>query len=124
MTQPLALLFYEKLLPGGQLVNRLQDKGYRVLPVPVPGDLVPTAEREKPLLAFVDLEPRFEKNCEVIAQLRQNPATAHIPVIAFASAQNAEAHELARRRGATLVVPDTVLLPHLDQFMDQALMVD
>jgi CheY-like chemotaxis protein len=124
MTQPLALLYYEKLLPGGQLVNRLQDKGYRVQPVPVPDDLVPTAEREKPLLAFVDLEPRFEKNCEVIAQLRRNPATAHIPVIAFASAQNTEAQDLARRRGATLVVPDTVLLQHLDQFMDQALMVD
>src|SRR5262245_32576676 len=121
MTRPLALLFYEKLLPGGQLVNRLQDKGYRVQPVPVPAALVPTAEREKPLLAFVDLEPRFEKSCEMIAQLRQNPATAHIPVIAFASAQNAEAQELARRRGATLVVPDTVLLQHLDQFMDQAL---
>jgi len=25
MTQPLALVFYEKLLPGSQLVNRLQD---------------------------------------------------------------------------------------------------
>ena len=124
MTQPLALLFYEKLLPGGQLVNRLQDLGYRVQPVPVPEDLVATAEREKPLLTFVDLEPRFERNCEMIAQLRQNPATAHIPVIALAGAQNAAAQELARKRGATLVVPDSVLLQHLEQFLDQALQVD
>ena len=124
MTQPLALLFYEKLLPGGQLVNRLQDMGYRVQPVPVPEDFVPTAEREKPLLTFVDLEPRFEKNCEMIAQLRGNPATAHVPVIALAGAQNAAAQDLARKRGATLVVPDSVLLQHLEQFMDQALQVD
>ncbi len=30
MTQPLALVFYEKLMPGSQLVNRLQDLNYRV----------------------------------------------------------------------------------------------
>ena len=30
MTQPLALVVYEKLLPGTQLVNRLQDLHYRV----------------------------------------------------------------------------------------------
>ena len=29
MTRPLALFVYEKLLPGGPLVNRLQDLGYR-----------------------------------------------------------------------------------------------
>jgi CheY-like chemotaxis protein len=124
VTQPLALLLYEKLLPGGQLINRLQDIGYRVQPVPVPADLVGTAEREKPLLAFVDLEPRFEKTCDAIASLRRNPATAHVPVIAFATAQNTDAQELARKRGATVVVPDTVLLQHLSQFMDQALTID
>jgi len=124
MKQPLALLLYEKLLPGGQLVNRLQDLGYRVQPVPAPGDLVPTAEREKPLLAFVDLEPRYEKTCEAIVALRQNSATSHIPVIAFAAPQSADAQESARRAGATLVVNDAALLVHLGQFLDQALQVD
>ena len=124
MKQPLALLLYEKLLPGGQLVNRLQDLGYRVQPVPAPGDLVPTAERETPLVAFVDLEPRFEKTCEAISALRQNSATSHVPVIAFAAQQNEEAHESARRAGATLVVNDTALLLHLAQFLDQALQLD
>jgi len=124
MKQPLALLLYEKLLPGGQLVNRLQDLGYRVQPVPAPADLVPTAERERPLLAFVDLEPRYEKTCEAISALRQNSATNHIPVIAFAAPQSAEAQESARRAGATLVVNDAALLVHLEQFLEQALQVD
>src|SRR5262245_10886891 len=124
MKQPLALLLYEKLLPGGQLVNRLQDLGYRVQPVPAPGDLVPTAEREKPLLAFVDLEPRFEKTCEAIIALRQNSATGLIPVIAFAAPQSTDAQESARKAGATLVVNDAALLVHLGQFLDQALQVD
>jgi CheY-like chemotaxis protein len=124
MKQPLALLLYEKLLPGGQLVNRLQDLGYRVQPVPAPADLVPTAEREKPLVAFVDLEPRFEKTCEAIAALRRNSATSHLPVIAFTAPQREEAQESARRAGATLVVNDAALLLHLSQFLDQALQVD
>jgi CheY-like chemotaxis protein len=124
MAQPLALLLYEKLLPGGQLVNRMQDLGYRVQPVPAPGDLVPTAEREKPLVAFVDLEPRYGKICEAISALRQNSATSHIPVIAFAATQSLEAHEEARRAGATLVVTDAALLVHLEHFLEQALQVD
>ena len=124
MKQPLALLLYEKLLPGGQLVNRLQDLGYRVQPVPSPEDLLPTAERDKPLLAFIDLEPRYEKLCEAISALRQNSTTAHIPVIAFAAVQNTPAHDCARRAGATLVVNDAALLVHLGQFLDQALAVD
>lgn len=124
MKQPLALLLYEKLLPGGQLVNRLQDLGYRVQPVPAPADLVPTAEREKPLVAFVDLEPRFEKTCEAIAALRRNSATSHLPIIAFTAPQSEEAQESARRAGATLVVNDAALLLHLSQFLDQALQVE
>ena len=124
MKQPLALLLYEKLLPGGQLVNRLQDLGYRVQPVPEPADLAPAAEREKPLVVFVDLEPRHEKTCSAISSLRQNSATNHVPIIAFATPQNAEAQESARRAGATLVVNDAALLLHLGQFLDQALQVD
>ncbi len=30
MTEPLALVLYERLLPGSQVVNRLQDLRYRV----------------------------------------------------------------------------------------------
>ena len=124
MKRPLALLLYEKLLPGGQLVNRLQDLGYRVQPVPGPADLVATAERETPLLVFIDLEPRFERTCDAIKSLRLTPATSHIPIIAFAAQQNADAQESARKAGSTLVVNDSALLLHLGQFLDQALQVD
>jgi hypothetical protein len=30
MTQPLALVYYEKLMPGGPLANKLRDLNYRV----------------------------------------------------------------------------------------------
>ncbi len=124
MKRPLALLLYEKLLPGGQLVNRLQDLGYRVQPVPGPTDLQAVAERDKPMLAFVDLEPRYEAICDAIATLRCKAGTSHIPVVAFASQQNVPAHDKARKSGATLVVNDSALLLHLNQFLEQALHVD
>lgn len=124
MNAPLALLLYEKLLPGGQLVHKLQDLGYRVLPVPAVADLVPAAEREKPLVIFMDLEPRPDAACSAITALLANPSTAHIPVIAFASVPNEAAQTAARVAGAKLVVPDHALLAHLGQFLEQALALD
>src|SRR5947208_8379036 len=106
MIRPLALFVYERLLPGGQLVNRLQDLGYRVQSLAHPATLVEQAEREKPLLIMADLEPRPDEICAAISTLKQTAATAHIPVIAFASAARAAVHELARAAGATLAVSD------------------
>jgi len=124
MTQPLALFVYERLLPAGQLVNRLQDLGYRVQSLNDPNTLVEQAEREKPLLVMIDLEPRKDEICAAIASLKKNTATAHLPVIAFASSSQAALQEAARAAGATLVVTDTAILLHLEQFLDQALQVE
>ena len=124
MNQPLTLCLYERLLPGGQLVNRLQDLGYRVQSLADPATLVEQAEREKPLLVMADLEPRQNQVCDAIATLKKNSATNHIPVIAFASTRNTAIQEAARTAGATLVVSDSAILVHLDQFLEQALQVD
>ena len=124
MNRPLALFVYERLLPAGQLVNRLQDLGYRVQSLGDPGTLVEQAEREKPLLVLADLEPRPDEVCAAIANLKKNTSTAHLPVIAFAAASHAPAQEAARAAGATLVVNDTAILVHLNQFLDQALQVE
>ena len=124
MIQPLILCLYERLLPAGQLVNRLQDLGYRVQSIGDPGTLTEQAEHEKPLLVMADLEPRQNKVCEAITALKKNSATSHIPVIAFASARNPAIQEAARTAGATLVVNDSAILVHLDQFLEQALQVD
>ncbi len=75
MTQPLALVLYERLLPGTQLVNRLQDLGYRVQVVEDPSTLIQTAEITGPLLVFADLESSRANVIDIIAQLRQNAST-------------------------------------------------
>jgi CheY-like chemotaxis protein len=124
MTQPLALVLYEKLLPGTQLVNRLQDLGYRVLTVNGTEPLMELATREKPMLVFMDLVARRINVPDAISQLRQNPATNHVPIIGFADDKNAAVQSAAREAGATLVVNEAAVLTHLEPFLEQALQLD
>lgn len=124
MTQPLALVLYERLLPGTQLVNRLQDLGYRVQTVAGLEPLMTTAAQEKPMLVLADMASTRAKISDAILQLRQNPATNHLPVIAFADEKNVALQSDARKAGATLVVNESAILTHLEQFLDQALQLD
>jgi CheY-like chemotaxis protein len=119
--QPLALLLYEKLLPGTQLVNRLQDLGWRVQVIHDEAALVRSAEEQKPLIVFADLLSKRKNVCDGIRALRGADPTKHIPVIAFTADQDQKVFDAAVAAGATLVVNDTAVLQHLNQFIDQAL---
>jgi len=124
MTQPLALVLYERLLPGSQLVNGLQDLNYRVQTLADAALLVDSAEQAKPMLVFVDLASNGESVCAAISRLKQNSATKHLPIIAFGAEQSTALHEAARAAGATLIAGETALLSHLPQFLEQALQVE
>jgi len=124
MTQPLALVLYEKILPGSQLVNRLQDLKYRVQTISDAGLLVECAEQAKPLLVLVDLESSRNNVTPEIARLRQHPATKHIPVIAFGADKKPDLQAAAKTAGVTLVVAEAAILSHLPQFLEQALVVE
>lgn len=119
MTQPLALLLYEKLLPGTQLVNRLQDLGWRVQTVHDGAALTRAATEHKPVLVLADLNSTHSIVSAGINDLRNNKDTAHIPVIAFGT--NEAAHKTALDAGANIVASDTAILQHLSQFIEQAL---
>lgn len=121
ITQPLALVFYEKLMPGSQLVNRLQDLNYRVQTVNDLASLHQCARSEGPLLVIADLAGR-EEVCRAIAALKADAATHHIPVIAFAS--EADWQAAAQKAGATLAVSEAAIVNYLPQLLDQALQVE
>jgi CheY-like chemotaxis protein len=121
MTEPLALVLYERLMPGSQLVNRLQDMKYRVQTINDPALLVQSAEQTKPILVLADLESGGAKVCAAISRLRENAGTAHIPVIGFATEPAETLAEEARKAGATLIANEAAILGHLDQLLDQAL---
>ncbi|MEK7675400.1 MAG: hypothetical protein AAB676_06155 [Verrucomicrobiota bacterium] len=123
MTTPLALVFYEHLLPGSQLVNRLQDLGYRVQTVAEAGALVAQAELARPLVVVADLASAKADVCAVIRQLRQNLATQHIPVLAFTDKRKKKLQTAARDAGATMVAVDDAILRQLPQLLEQVLQV-
>jgi chemosensory pili system protein ChpA (sensor histidine kinase/response regulator) len=124
MTQPLALVVYERLLPGSQLLNRLQDLSYRVQAVPNADNLVECAEQSKPLVVLVDLESTRQNVCAAISRLKQNPATQHLPVIAFGAENATAVQAAAREAGAALVAGEVAILNHLPQLLNQALQLE
>ena len=123
MTEPLAMVFYERLMPGSQLVNRLQDLNYRVLAVNNAALLVAAAKRETPLLLFIDLATPGDV-CGAIARLKSEPATSHLPVIAFAPDSEPALLDAAQKAGANFAVTETAIISHLPQLLEQALHLD
>jgi CheY-like chemotaxis protein len=124
MTQPLALVFYERLMPGSQLVNRLQDLKFRVDTVNDLMSLVSLAQTEGPMVVFVDLESVQEGMCQAITTLKSDATTQHIPVVAFGSKRMPDMQVAVQKAGANLVVAETALLDHLPDLLNQVLQVE
>jgi hypothetical protein len=125
MRQPLALVFYENLLPGNQLLNRLQDLGYRVRTVDELTRLPEVAAQEKPLVVFLELGDQAQAVCTAIRKVKAGGDTQHIPVFAWLG--NAErrlregAGRSAQAAGAAVLTPGPGMLNQLPQLLDQAL---
>lgn len=124
MTEPLAFLLYEELLPGSQLTNRLRDLGYRVQTVADPDALIDLVRKAKPILAVIDLSSNRTDLCALIGRLKGEPDTAHLPVLAFSSQKDRKLQEAARSAGATLVASKEGILAQLPMLLEQVLQVD
>lgn len=123
MTNPLAIVFHERLMPGSQLANRLRDLNYRVLTLDNAARLVATLQNETPLLLFVDLTTPGDI-CGAITKLKAEPSTSHLPVIAFAPDSDSATLEAAQKAGSNFAVGDTAIISHLPQLLEQALHLD
>lgn len=121
MTQPLALIFYQKLLPGSTLANRLRDLNYRVHQAANLAELVTVAQSEGPMLLLMDVSTG-EEPIEAVRKLRSDARTAHVPVLAFADEE--ERQQAARTAGATLAATDAAVISHFDQLLEQVLRLD
>ncbi len=122
--QPLALVLYERVMPGSQLANRLQDLGYRVQTCADGAALVACAAADGPMLIVADLESAREDVCALIGKLRRDAATQHVPVLAYSADHAGQLQEAARQAGATVVVNDAAVMNHLPQLLDQTLRVE
>lgn len=121
MTKPLAVVAYERLLPGSQLCLKLGDLGYRVLHLRDLLQFIPTVEREKPMVVLLDLIWDMRDACICISQLKANEALRHVAVIAFADVTARRLREQALIAGANLVADDAGIRVQLPNLLDQAL---
>lgn len=124
VTSPLALLLYERLLPGSALGNKLRDQGYRIQHLTDAASLVATAEQEKPLVVFVDLELKKSDTFAAIQSLKATTGTAHLPILAFSSPRHEKLQADALTAGATLIASDEAILAQLPAMLDQAMAVE
>ncbi len=121
MTKPLALVLYERFLPGTQLVNRLQDLGYRVITLSDPAQMETAALEYRPMVMLVDFSLDAPRVAAAIKTLRQNSNTNHVPVVAYCESPEKTG---ALEAGATLVADDKALVAHLPEYLEQALRLD
>ena len=124
VTQPLAIVFYESLLPGRQLANKLTDLGYRVQTVTVAAGVADLVRKERPMVLIAQLGLRHGDFCGVIAELKQDPAVAHVPVIGYTSTKDKKLQDAAVKAGAKLVAADSAILDQLPHLLEHALAVE
>lgn len=123
-TKPLALLVHEKLMPGSQLASQFEELEYRVVTLPDPGILLETARKEMPMLVVVDLTHRRREILVAVQNLREDPATAHVPVLAYVGRDEEKIRDEAIRAGVKILAAEAAIVLHLQQFVDQALQLD
>ena len=123
MSKPLALICYSNLHPGSRLAARLQDLGYRVQTLGALAGLAEVCRSEKPFVVLAEISPQQDGRAE-FAALKQNPDTAHIPVLAFAAAPDKAFAAAAREAGIALLADSGAVLEQLPQLLDQVLRLD
>jgi CheY-like chemotaxis protein len=121
VNEPLALLLCDRGVIATQLAQRLEGLRYRMAQVGKPADLVARAETEKAMVVLADVDGQPEPVILVLQQLRQHPATAHIPIIGFVRQMDDTMEAALAARGVTMTVTEAAVLTHLPQLLDRAL---
>lgn len=124
MTKPLAVVFYESLLPGSQLANKLADLGWRVLTSGRAADVAELVRKEMPMVLIAQLTLKQGDFCGVISELKRDPALAHIPVIGYTALRNQKLQDAAVKAGAKLVAAESAILDQLPHLLEHALAVE
>lgn len=124
VTRPLAIVFFEKLLPGSRLSGRLSDLGWRVLEAKKAGDLPGLVRSERPLVVVAELALRSGDLCPIVTEVRRDPETRHVPILGYCPSDAEELTAAARQAGVDLVAAESGVLDQLPQLLDHVLAVE
>src|SRR2546426_12743077 len=120
MTRPVALMFYERLLPGPQLGQRLEDLGYDVRTFSQAEPLLSYLKSSAPFVLLIDLELQRADATDLIRSIRQIDLCCQVPILAFCPKTD-NVQSAATNAGATIITRDSALLAHLPQLLEQVL---
>ncbi len=96
-----------------RIKETLQAHGYSVVVAKSPQALADALAEAQPALIILDLNFRGIDPPATIAQLKANPATQAIPILAFGSHLDHAARDAAKAAGADRVVPNSKLAEDL-----------
>jgi DNA-binding NarL/FixJ family response regulator len=124
VTQPLALVLYEKLLPGSRLKTRLSELGWRVEEIKSPEALIPSVKQHKPLVVITDLEFRSHGILPALNQVGTAQETSHVPILAYCNPSQTTLAQDALDARVKLVAAESGILEQLPQLLDHVLAID
>jgi len=124
MMKPLAFVCSDNMVLGTQLVDRLEELGYRVEIIADAHQLSAQTRSSRPFVIVSDLVSRGTDLVPAIKGLRQDKETAHIPIIGMTTNPNRQFHANAVAAGASVVSMESGILAQLPQLLDMALAVD
>ena len=93
--------------------------GVELLSAATARDGLTMAEEQQPLLIITDIHMPGMDGFEMLAALKANPRTAHIPVVALTSASGVADKERGRQAGFVEYVPKTADLSALMRLVAQ-----
>ncbi len=124
MTKPLAMLVHDKATPGTLLARKFGDLDYRVVILADPALLAATVAQERPMIVVADLTSRRGDVLAAITALLAEEGTAHVAVIAYTAREDERLRENALKAGIKILATDATVVPHLEQFVEHALLVE
>lgn len=78
-----------------------------------------TAQAQLPDLILTDMHLADMGGLELVAKLKGDPQTAHIPVVVLSASAEADARELTQAAGAEAFIPKPIRLQVLQDLIDR-----
>lgn len=117
MDQPTVLAMAADLLFGSRIRGTARAVGAEVALIGSAEDLKRRAAELAPRRILLDLDHRRVDMPALIADLKQDPATAAIPIVAYVSHVNTEAITAARAAGADRVMARSAFVDALPELL-------
>lgn len=115
----LLLLAADDLIFPSRIGEALRPLGYSLRVAGTAGAVQEAARNLSPLAILVNLNARRFDAISLIRDLKADPATGALPILAFAGHVEASKHDSARRAGADMSVANSSVSLHLPRLLDR-----